>query len=112
MMAINPINSDPIPPSENITKPSNRPSNAPVAHSSTASSTSQSKNTGDPVNLSDKQKEFEDLIDAIKQVPDIRQEKVEKFRKAIEAGQYRIPSKEIADRIIQDTVANRTHKSK
>ena len=63
------------------------------------------------MNLSKDQKKHQNLIDAIKEIPDIRQDKVQKVQKAIESGQYRIPSKDIADSIIQDVVMNNSRKS-
>lgn len=42
----------------------------------------------------------------IKQVPEIRQEKIEKIRKSLESGQYHVSSDEVAERMVQDTIVN------
>ena len=41
-----------------------------------------------------------------KRIPDIRQERVDQIRAALQSGEYQISSDLIADRIIQDTLLN------
>ncbi|GJL55129.1 MAG: hypothetical protein NPIRA02_22610 [Nitrospirales bacterium] len=65
-------------------------------------------NTKNVLSLSSKQGEFDHLINAIQQAPDIREEKVKKIKDALESGNYHISSENIADRIIQETITDRT----
>ena len=108
-MAINPLDSDYIPSTEGSTKSPPLAKKNIGSHSPSLSPTSHT-HARDLVNLSDDQRERQTLFDAVKELPDIREEKVKKIQKALESGQYRIPSEDIADRIIQDTIINNTHK--
>ena len=65
----------------------------------------------DPVILSDSGKEHQILHDTIKAIPEIRQDKVERIRSAIDSGQYRVKSDLVAARIIQDTILHRPQKN-
>ena len=104
-MSINPLHSDyPSPTGETLKPP--HEANQSLGSKSVPSPLTLNKKTRDPVILSEDQRKHQNVIDAIKEVPDIRHDKVQKIQKALESGQYRIPSKDIADSIIQDAVIN------
>ncbi len=44
--------------------------------------------------------------EAAKQLPDIRQEKVQDIQDALAAGQYHVSSEDLADHLIQDVISN------
>jgi len=71
------------------------PPNAPL------SSTQQ-----DPVALSTLTRELESIRNAIARLPAIRLERLDQIRHDLSSGNYRIPSEQIADRIIQETIRN------
>ncbi|RMG04209.1 MAG: flagellar biosynthesis anti-sigma factor FlgM [Nitrospirae bacterium] len=60
------------------------------------------KKAADQVELSGRAKEVENLKAEIAALPEIRQEKVEAIKKAIESGNYRIDPGKIAERIIDE----------
>ncbi|WP_447971736.1 flagellar biosynthesis anti-sigma factor FlgM [Nitrospira sp. M1] len=71
--------------------------------------TPTSQNTAkDVLSLSSEQGEYDHLINAIQQTPDIREEKVKKIKEALESGHYHISSEDIADRIIREAIADST----
>jgi len=76
------------------------------SHPPKASSSSPSPKTTDHITLSQTELERQTLQSAISQIPDIRQERVERIRHALEAGTYHIPAETVADHIIQETVKN------
>lgn len=57
------------------------------------------KDKKDKVQLSDKAKEFQVAMNALKEVPDIRKDKVEEIKKQIETGTYRVDSGKIVEKI-------------
>lgn len=63
----------------------------------------------DSVNLSPISQELEAVQDAISRLPEIRKERVEQLRQALNSGSYQVSSKLVADRIIQETVRNSAH---
>lgn len=56
----------------------------------------------DKVNLSGKAKEIAKLKEFINQLPDIRTERVEALRKAIETGTYRVDSFKVAEKMLSE----------
>ena len=108
-MAINPLDPEYISPTEGAAQ---SPSLIPKDKGGQQASPTPSptNNSRDAVNFSDEQQEYQSLLDAVRDVPDIRQEKIRKIQKALESGEYRVASEEIADRIIQDTVINNPQK--
>ena len=68
--------------------------------------------TQDVLHVSSEQNEYNHLVSAIKQVPDIREEKVKKIKEALDSGTYQISSEDIADRIIQDSIIHSTRTSR
>jgi negative regulator of flagellin synthesis FlgM len=56
----------------------------------------------DTVSVSDKSAEFGKLIDQIKQLPDVRQDRVDELKQRIAAGDYHPSAEEIADALLKD----------
>ncbi|OGP50521.1 MAG: flagellar biosynthesis anti-sigma factor FlgM [Deltaproteobacteria bacterium RBG_13_43_22] len=56
----------------------------------------------DQVHLSAKAKEMEELKQVIQQMPEIRTDKVETLKKAIQEGQYKVDSLQIAGKILEE----------
>jgi negative regulator of flagellin synthesis FlgM len=56
----------------------------------------------DTVSVSDKSAEFGKLIDRIKQLPDVRQDRVDELKQKIAAGDYHPSAEEIADALLKD----------
>jgi negative regulator of flagellin synthesis FlgM len=57
---------------------------------------------GDSVQFSSKGAEVGKLVDQLKQFPDVRQDRVEKLKQKIEAGEYSPSGEDIADAILKD----------
>lgn len=55
----------------------------------------------DEFNISDKAKEYQIAMNALKKVPDIRHEKVDEIRQQIKSGTYDIDSGKIAEKIYE-----------
>lgn len=52
---------------------------------------------------------FQDLIlKAIKDIPDIRQDQINRIREALQSGNYHIPSDQVAGRIIRDILQDKS----
>lgn len=58
----------------------------------------------DRVSLSDASKEMQTAEDSVASVPDIRQEKVDAIKQAVESGSYEIDPGKIADKMIGSIV--------
>ncbi len=58
--------------------------------------------TKDKVSLSGRAKEISDLNNLLNQLPEIRTEKVEAIKKAIEAGAYNVDSLKVAEKILEE----------
>jgi flagellar biosynthesis anti-sigma factor FlgM len=56
----------------------------------------------DKVELSGKGAEFGKLIDQVKQLPDVRQDRVNEIKQKIAAGNYQPSAEDIADAILKD----------
>ncbi len=56
----------------------------------------------DQVSISEKSREIQKLEAVIASTPDIRQEKVEELKEKIEKGEYRVDSREVARRILEE----------
>ncbi|TYQ15012.1 UNVERIFIED_CONTAM: FlgM family anti-sigma-28 factor [Acetivibrio alkalicellulosi] len=55
----------------------------------------------DVVSISNQAKDFQTVMKALKNVPDMRKEKVEKLAKEFEEGKYQVKEMDIADRILK-----------
>ncbi len=62
----------------------------------------QSINKSDKVQISGKAKEMEELKQIIHQMPEIRADKVEALKKAIQEGNYQVDSLQIAGKILEE----------
>lgn len=56
----------------------------------------------DRVDISEKAKEAARLMEEIKAIPEIREQRVEELREAIKSGRYRIDSVKLAERILRE----------
>jgi negative regulator of flagellin synthesis FlgM len=63
---------------------------------------SQRISKSDQVHLSGKAKELEELKQVIQQMPEIRTDKVETLRKAIQEGSYQVDSLKVAGKILEE----------
>jgi negative regulator of flagellin synthesis FlgM len=54
----------------------------------------------DIISISDKGKDFQTVMKALKSIPDIRQDKVEKLSKQYRRGNYDVTGNDIAEKII------------
>jgi negative regulator of flagellin synthesis FlgM len=67
-----------------------------------ASENSQQINKSDQVHLSGKAKELAELKQVINQMPEIRTDKVEALKKAIQEGTYQVDSLKIAGKMLEE----------
>lgn len=58
----------------------------------------------DDISISDTGKDFQTVLNAVRNKSDIRQEKVEEVKKKIESGTYDVDGHEVADKIIQSII--------
>jgi negative regulator of flagellin synthesis FlgM len=56
----------------------------------------------DKISLSGQSKEISELKAAIDELPDIRTDKVDSIKKAIDSGNYNVDSKKIAEKILEE----------
>ncbi len=56
----------------------------------------------DVVFISSQGKDFQTVMKALKNVPDIRKDKVKKLQSQIESGDYKVSGKDIADSILKN----------
>lgn len=61
----------------------------------------------DEVILSSEAKEFGQILQALKKLPDVRDDKVNELTKKIESGTYNIDSKDIAEKLVARSLADR-----
>jgi flagellar biosynthesis anti-sigma factor FlgM len=66
------------------------------------SENSQQIHKSDQVHLSGKAKELEELKQVIQQMPEIRTDKVEALKKAIQEGSYQVDSLKVAGKILEE----------
>lgn len=55
----------------------------------------------DQIEISEKAKEFQVAMKAFKNLPEVRQEKVEELKAKIQTNSYNVSGKEIADKVIE-----------
>ena len=103
-MALHPIDSNQSSPAQNT--PATRPTDKQPPVPANELTSEAPINATDRVSLSSEQLDYHTIQEAIKKVPDIRQEKIEKIKQALASGDYQVPSESIADRLIQDTIIN------
>ncbi len=55
----------------------------------------------DKVVFSSEAKEFQKMLETLKNLPDVREDKVAEYKKLIESGNYNVKSEDIADSIVK-----------
>ncbi len=60
----------------------------------------------DQIELSPETTERQRIQEAVSRLPDVREERIERLRQALDSGQYHIESEQIADALIRDTFLN------
>jgi len=58
----------------------------------------------DIVSISSDAKDYQTVMKALKDIPDIRKEKVEELLKKYESGNYNVSGSEVADKIIKSII--------
>lgn len=58
----------------------------------------------DVLSISNEAKDFQTVMKALKDVPDIRQDKVNEIAKKYRSGKYNIDSKDVADKIVKSII--------
>ncbi len=66
-----------------------------------ASQISKIKKEKDSLDISDLAKELQIAKKAVKNAPDIRQDKVDDIKKRIQSGNYNVSAKEVADKMME-----------
>ncbi len=67
-----------------------------------AKKTELQKNAQDKVQLSERAKKVEQLTKAVEAVPDVRLDRVQALKKAIQEGTYRVDPEKIAQKMIEE----------
>ncbi|HMK50630.1 MAG TPA: flagellar biosynthesis anti-sigma factor FlgM [Thermodesulfovibrionales bacterium] len=67
-----------------------------------ASAPEKPRTLSDKVDISGKGKEIAELMAAVNQLPDVRSDKVEAVKKAIESGTYKIDPRKIAEKFLEE----------
>ena len=57
----------------------------------------------DDIKISSKAKDFSIAMNALKNIPDVRQDKVDEISKKLESNEYKISGDDIADKILNDS---------
>jgi negative regulator of flagellin synthesis FlgM len=73
-----------------------------------ATRSQQSAAKRDEVVLSPKAQEFSQLLQKLKAMPDVREDKVAELTARIEAGKYAVDAKDIAEKMLGGTLADRS----
>ncbi len=55
----------------------------------------------DKVTFSSEAKEFQKMLEELRNIPDIREDKVTEYKKLIESGKYNVKTEDIVDSIIK-----------
>ena len=59
----------------------------------------------DKVSLSDASKDLQNAIQAVESTPDIRQEKVNELKQAVESGRYQVDATKVAEKMIGSIIS-------
>ena len=62
----------------------------------------QDTGTKDKISLSARTKEIDELRALIRDLPDIRTDRVEEIKKAVDAGSYNIDSLKVAEKVLEE----------
>jgi len=60
------------------------------------------------VSISNQAKDFQTAMKALKEIPDIRKDKVEELARKIESGTYKVSEEDIADKILKSILDRKT----
>ena len=61
----------------------------------------------DELSISDRAKDFQTLLKALQEVPDVRTGKVDEISKKLGVGKYNVSSGDVSEKIIQKIMENR-----
>ncbi|NLW22202.1 MAG: flagellar biosynthesis anti-sigma factor FlgM [Tissierellia bacterium] len=61
----------------------------------------------DEVELSEKAKDYQIGMKKLKEIPDIREDKVERIKKQIKSGTYNVKGQEIAEKILENILLDK-----
>ncbi|MGQ9846222.1 MAG: flagellar biosynthesis anti-sigma factor FlgM [Bacteroidales bacterium] len=64
----------------------------------------ESSSIKDNVALSSQSKEMQKIYDTLKETPDIRKEKVNALKQAIQKGEYNIDSQKLAEKMLKESI--------
>lgn len=98
-------------PSQQIEKSSKAPSSDKARENTGAQKAVTSGLSGATVDISPEAQLMKQASEIAKSSPDIRLEKVEQLKKAVQEGTYQIESSKIADRLVDDHFKNHFGKS-
>ncbi|TCS88531.1 FlgM family anti-sigma-28 factor [Keratinibaculum paraultunense] len=65
-------------------------------------SSNKNKLEKDNINLSERAKDYQFAVEKIKELPDIRMEKVKYLKEKIQSGKYNIDGKEIVEKMFEN----------
>jgi negative regulator of flagellin synthesis FlgM len=61
----------------------------------------------DKVEISSEARDFQAILNAIKQTPDVREEKVNEIKKKIDSGTYNVSGKDVVEKLIREYKASK-----
>jgi len=67
---------------------------------------SSNRPTGDTDRIASRSREAKRLAEAVRQVADVREKKVQRLREAIESGTYKISGNDVAEKLIKESVVD------
>ena len=76
----------------------------PVEKNQTPPEVRNQPSSEDKVDLSPEAREMKRIYDILEATPDVRAERVDPLKKAIEANQYQVNSDSLADKMIRDSL--------
>lgn len=76
--------------------------------SSKAKSSKSSSKSGDKIRIADAERLREQAQVMLANMPEVRMERIEEIRDALEQGNYEVPSQEVAVRIVINALAERS----
>ncbi len=82
------------------------PSKTATTRPHASDTTAESHHHTDTVELSPENTEYQKFLKRINQAPDIRPDRLDRIRQALEAGTYRIDSEIVADRLVRESLIN------
>lgn len=109
-LRMNQFETPPLPPPREGISPS-LPAQKPVSPDSPRSQKlPQSSTSQKGITLTEEANEIQHLIQTINTLPDVRQERINHIKTALQSGTYQIDSRNLADKIIKDLLDTHLHK--